>query len=111
MSVACQLPLSGLRVSRADSGLLMTGYYNTCARNGYEPLLAVLSRHNARVSFTCVEMRDCEHPPEAHCSPQGAPLWSRYRAATTSRTTLFKPRQAVLHTTASFDPALGSTAA
>ena len=91
--------------------LFATGYYNTWDRNGYAPLLAVLARHNARVSFTCVEMRDCEHPPEAHCSPQGALLWSCYRAVTTSRTTLSKPRHAVLHTTASFDPALGLTAA
>jgi hypothetical protein len=53
--------------------VLVAGYYNTRDRNGYAPLLAVLARHSARVSFTCVEMRDCEHPPEARCSPQGAP--------------------------------------
>ena len=32
----------------------------------------VLAKHDARMSFTCVEMRDCEHPPEGRCSPQGA---------------------------------------
>jgi beta-amylase len=31
----------------------------------------VLKKHNACMSFTCVEMRDCEHPPEGRCSPQG----------------------------------------
>lgn len=67
--------------ARGDALLLCcAGYYNTGDRNGYAPLLAVLARHNARVSFTCVEMRDCEHPPEAHCSPQGAAPWSCHRA-------------------------------
>jgi beta-amylase len=32
--------------------------------------MAMLSRYDARLSFTCVEMRDCEHPPEGRCSPQ-----------------------------------------
>lgn len=36
----------------------------------YEPIIAVLERVGARLSFTCVEMRDCEHPPEGRCSPQ-----------------------------------------
>jgi beta-amylase len=57
--------------SRSHAAELTAGYYNAGDRNGYAPLLAVLARHSARVSFTCVEMRDCEHPPEAHCSPQG----------------------------------------
>ena len=33
--------------------------------------LDILERYQARLSFTCVEMRDCEHPNEARCSPQG----------------------------------------
>jgi beta-amylase len=33
--------------------------------------MRTLSKYNARLSFTCVEMRDCEHPPEGRCSPQG----------------------------------------
>ena len=33
--------------------------------------MAVLGKHRARVSFTCVEMRDCEHPPDGRCSPEG----------------------------------------
>jgi hypothetical protein len=33
--------------------------------------LQVLADFKGRLSFTCVEMRDCEHPPEGRCSPQG----------------------------------------
>lgn len=57
--------------SRAHAAELTAGYYNTRDRNGYEPILKVLSKYNGCVSFTCVEMRDCEHPPEGRCSPQG----------------------------------------
>lgn len=34
-------------------------------------LCQVIAEFNGRLSFTCVEMRDCEHPPEGRCSPQG----------------------------------------
>lgn len=57
--------------SRAHAAELTAGYYNTRERDGYADLMAVLKRNNARLSFTCVEMRDCEHPPEGRCSPQG----------------------------------------
>lgn len=57
--------------SRAHAAELTAGYYNTRERDGYAPLMQLLARHGARVSFTCVEMRDCEHPPEGRCSPQG----------------------------------------
>jgi hypothetical protein len=33
--------------------------------------MQVIAEFNGRLSFTCVEMRDCEHPPEGRCSPQG----------------------------------------
>jgi len=56
--------------SRAHAAELTAGYYNTRDRDGYEPIIEVLSKVNARLSFTCVEMRDCEHPPEGRCSPQ-----------------------------------------
>ncbi len=56
--------------SRAHAAELTAGYYNTRDRDGYDPIMALLSRLNARLSFTCVEMRDCEHPPEGRCSPQ-----------------------------------------
>lgn len=56
--------------SRAHAAELTAGYYNTRDRNGYEPVIQVLRKTQARLSFTCVEMRDCEHPPEGRCSPQ-----------------------------------------
>lgn len=56
--------------SRSHAAELTAGYYNTRDRNGYEPIVALLKKHDARLSFTCVEMRDCEHPPEGRCSPQ-----------------------------------------
>ena len=31
----------------------------------------MLAAHAAGASFTCVEMRDCEHPVEGMCSPEG----------------------------------------
>ena len=49
---------------------LQAGYYNVYHRDGYLPLLDVLAAHGAAASLTCVEMRDCEHPPHAHCRPQ-----------------------------------------
>jgi hypothetical protein len=49
---------------------LNTAVCSTC-RDGYAPIMAALAAYGARASFTCVEMRDCEHPPEGRCSPQG----------------------------------------
>jgi beta-amylase len=57
--------------SRAHAAELTAGYYNTRDRNGYGPVMEVLARYSACASFTCVEMRDCEHPLEARCSPEG----------------------------------------
>lgn len=57
--------------SRAHAAELTAGYYNTRERNGYAPIFNVLALHGAGASFTCVEMRDCEHPKEGMCSPEG----------------------------------------
>ena len=57
--------------SRAHAAELTAGYYNTRDRDGYAPIIRLIAQYNARLSFTCVEMRDCEHPPEGRCSPQG----------------------------------------
>jgi hypothetical protein len=57
--------------SRAHAAELTAGYYNTRERNGYLPIFEMLQRHGAAASFTCVEMRDCEHPLEGRCSPEG----------------------------------------
>lgn len=46
------------------------GYYHTAKHNGYEPIMQMLARHGALASFTCVEMRDCEHPNEGACGPE-----------------------------------------
>jgi beta-amylase len=56
--------------SRAHAAELTAGYYNTREHNGYRDIMQVLKRHDAHLSFTCVEMRDCEHPPEGRCSPE-----------------------------------------
>lgn len=57
--------------SRSHAAELTAGYYNTWDRDGYEDIARLLKKHHCRMSFTCVEMRDCEHPPEGCCSPQG----------------------------------------
>jgi beta-amylase len=57
--------------SRSHAAELTAGYYNTRDRDGYLPVMLMLKKHDSRLSFTCVEMRDCEHPPEGRCSPQG----------------------------------------
>lgn len=57
--------------SRAHAAELTAGYYNTRERDGYSPIFEMLARNKTGVSFTCVEMRDCEHPREGLCSPEG----------------------------------------
>ncbi|KFM22385.1 Beta-amylase 1, chloroplastic [Auxenochlorella protothecoides] len=66
--------------TRAHAAELTAGVYNTRQRDGYEGIMRVLARHGAAASFTCVEMRDCEHPAEAACSPEGL-LGQRYDRA------------------------------
>ncbi|GAX80527.1 hypothetical protein CEUSTIGMA_g7965.t1 [Chlamydomonas eustigma] len=56
--------------SRGHAAENTAGYYNTRDRDGYEPIMSLLAQLDGRLSFTCVEMRDCEHPPEGRCSPQ-----------------------------------------
>ena len=36
----------------------------------YDPIMQLVAKLDCRLSFTCVEMRDCEHPPEGRCSPE-----------------------------------------
>jgi beta-amylase len=57
--------------SRAHAAELTAGYYNTRERDGYSPIFKMLAKNKTGVSFTCVEMRDCEHPREGLCSPEG----------------------------------------
>lgn len=57
--------------SKSHAAENTAGYYSTCYRNGYVPIFDMLAKHRASASFTCVEMRDCEHPTEGRCSPEG----------------------------------------
>ena len=57
--------------TRAHAAELTAGYYNTRERDGYAPLMAAFAALGVRASFTCVEMRDAEHPPECEASPEG----------------------------------------
>ncbi|XP_021288024.1 inactive beta-amylase 4, chloroplastic isoform X1 [Herrania umbratica] len=50
---------------------LTAGYYNTALRDGYDPVLSVLSRHGAALHIPCLEMMDSETPPTFLCSPEG----------------------------------------
>ena len=71
--VALGVKLAGVHwccKSRGHAAELTAGYYNTVHRNGYEEIMRLMQRHRAHLSFTCVEMRDCEHPAEGHCSPE-----------------------------------------
>ena len=71
--VALGIKLAGVHwccKSRGHAAELTAGYYNTAQRNGYEAIIRLMRRHGAHLSFTCVEMRDCEHPADGHCSPE-----------------------------------------
>ncbi|KAK7272316.1 hypothetical protein RJT34_28829 [Clitoria ternatea] len=49
---------------------LTSGYYNLYERDGYRPISRMLSRHDAILNFTCLEMRNCEQDPEAQSGAQ-----------------------------------------
>uniref|UniRef100_A0A7N0TBN6 Beta-amylase n=1 Tax=Kalanchoe fedtschenkoi TaxID=63787 RepID=A0A7N0TBN6_KALFE len=49
---------------------LTAGYYNLDDRDGYRPIARMLSRHDAILNFTCLEMRDSEQPANAKSGPQ-----------------------------------------
>ncbi|KAE8693568.1 Protein TIC 20-v [Hibiscus syriacus] len=49
----------------------LTGYYNTALRDGYDPVVSVLSLHGAALHIPCFEMVDSETPPTYICSPEG----------------------------------------
>ena len=71
--------------SRSHAAELTAGYFNTRSgdrapeRDGYEPIVAICSKHGARLNFTCAEMRDVEHPFFSRCGPEG--LLRQIRAA------------------------------
>ncbi|WOK99765.1 hypothetical protein Cni_G08477 [Canna indica] len=49
---------------------LTAGYYNLKDRDGYRTIARQLTRHDAILNFTCVEMRDSEQPEEAKSAPE-----------------------------------------
>ena len=49
---------------------LTAGYYNLYHRDGYRPIAKMLSRHDAILNFTCLEMHDSEQPANAKSAPQ-----------------------------------------
>ncbi|KAH1222486.1 Beta-amylase [Glycine soja] len=49
---------------------LTSGYYNLHHRDGYRPVARMLSRHNAILNFTCLEMRNHEQPAKAQSGAQ-----------------------------------------
>ncbi|KAL5731005.1 beta-amylase [Ranunculus cassubicifolius] len=49
---------------------LTSGYYNLDDRDGYRPIARMLSRHDAILNFTCIEMRNSEQNAEAGCAPE-----------------------------------------
>jgi len=56
--------------ARSHAAELTAGYYNTRDKNGYASICGILAKYRASLHFTCVEMRDVEHPPHGRCSPQ-----------------------------------------
>jgi Glycosyl hydrolase family 14 len=53
---------------------LTAGFYNSCNRDGYAPIAAILKKHDATLNFTCVELRTSnqyEEFPEAMSDPEG----------------------------------------
>ena len=73
--------------SRSHAAELTAGYFNTRQgdrvpeRNGYAPIAALCRSHGAHLNFTCVEMKDIEHPWEARCGPEGLLRQIRMTAA------------------------------
>lgn len=71
--------------SRSHAAELTAGYFNTRSgdnvpeRDGYEPIVKICGKHEARLNFTCTEMRDIEHPYFSRCGPEG--LLRQIRAA------------------------------
>lgn len=49
---------------------LTAGFYNLDNRDGYRPIARMLSRHYGTFNFTCLEMRNSEHPAYAKSGPQ-----------------------------------------
>eukprot|EP00238_Polyblepharides_amylifera_P005911 CAMPEP_0196593070 /NCGR_PEP_ID=MMETSP1081-20130531/74590_1 /TAXON_ID=36882 /ORGANISM="Pyramimonas amylifera, Strain CCMP720" /LENGTH=557 /DNA_ID=CAMNT_0041916941 /DNA_START=542 /DNA_END=2216 /DNA_ORIENTATION=+ len=76
MGIQLSLKLAGVHWwynSKSHAAELTAGYYNVRSPrcHGYDRVVQVCAKYNARLNFTCIEMQDCEHPEKAMCSPQG----------------------------------------
>ncbi|KAL6754056.1 beta-amylase [Haematococcus lacustris] len=60
---------------------LTTGYYNTAQREGYLPILGVLTHHGAGVHLSMAEARAVDRPASHHSDPEGLLLAQRTVAA------------------------------
>ena len=64
-------------MTRSHAAELTAGYCNhrrgehVPERNGYYPIIHMCARLGVALNFTCVEMRDVEHPWDARCGPEG----------------------------------------
>eukprot|EP00899_Mesostigma_viride_P000180 jgi/Mesvir1/10162/Mv18042-RA.1 len=65
----------------AHAAELTAGYYNTYNRNGYLPIAELCRKHGAHLNFTCVEMRNEDHPRDALCRPEDLLMQVRLSAA------------------------------
>ncbi|XP_048421975.1 beta-amylase 2, chloroplastic-like isoform X1 [Pyrus x bretschneideri] len=89
------LAFEGTRIATKVSGIhwwyktashpaeLTAGFYNSCNRDGYVPISAMLKKHEAALNFTCVEMRTLDQHegfPEALADPEGL-VWQVLNAA------------------------------
>ncbi|RWR72193.1 beta-amylase 2, chloroplastic-like protein [Cinnamomum micranthum f. kanehirae] len=62
---------------------LASGFYNSCNRDGYAAIAAMLKKHGAALNFACVEMRTMNQQmgyPEALADPEGL-VWQVLNSA------------------------------
>ncbi|TQE00529.1 hypothetical protein C1H46_013885 [Malus baccata] len=84
--VYIMLPVSGIHwwyKTASHPAELTAGFYNSCNRDGYAPISAMLKKHEAALNFTCVEMRTLDQHegfPEALADPEGL-VWQVLNSA------------------------------
>ncbi|KAL9242732.1 hypothetical protein vseg_016703 [Gypsophila vaccaria] len=56
--------------SRSHAAELTAGYNNSRNKDGYLPIARMFAKYGVVFNFTCMEMKDCEQPAHANCSPE-----------------------------------------